>query len=72
MTPMMYRPDPEGRLTKKPITIRPAPPEMEAIRGKAAELATVFWQLLADHRMLSDDFRGLAASNAALLTAHFV
>jgi hypothetical protein len=33
MVPMMYRPDPEGRLINMPITIRPAPPEMEAIRN---------------------------------------
>lgn len=64
MVPMMYRPDPEGRLISTTLTIRPAPPEMEAIRGKAAGMATVFWQTLADTGMLSDDFRGLAEQNA--------
>ena len=67
MLPMLYRPDSSGGLPVRDY--QPPPPRPDALFPwqQAAMWATVFWERVAAHPEISDNFRGIAATNHEIL-----
>jgi hypothetical protein len=64
MVPMLYRPDIEGRLPDRPLTVTPPPPESRDCWLRALSLARVYWARMAGMATLSDSFRQLSEANS--------
>lgn len=67
MVPMAYRPDAEGNLREEPLKPVPPPPEAASFWPRATELATLYWDRLAETSALSCGFRAIASRNAQVL-----
>jgi len=67
MLPMLYRPDSSGGLPVRDY--QPPPPRPDAFLPwqQAAMQATLFWERVAAHAQISENFRHIAAANLATL-----
>jgi hypothetical protein len=67
MLPMLYRPAANGSMP--PREYQPPPPRPAALSywQQAAAMATVFWQRVAQHPQLGEEFRRIAIDNEARL-----
>ena len=64
MLPMLYIPI-NGELVERQFTARPLNPTASTLAEwpAAKELATVFWRAAAEHKLISEDFKSIAAGN---------
>jgi hypothetical protein len=67
MLPMLYRPDSSGGLPARDY--QPPPPRPDAFLPwqQAAMQATVFWERVATHAQISENFRRIASANRETL-----
>lgn len=67
MLPMLYRPAVNGAIVPRTLAPElPLPADLPHWRTAAA-WASLFWQRVAQHPEISDEFHGIAASNSAIL-----
>ena len=70
MTPMLYRPDPEGGLSERLFAPLPPRPESMTAWLAALTLAETFWSTLAQSSQVSVNFRTVAEQNRVVLSRH--
>ncbi len=67
MLPMLYRPAVNGAIVPRTLDPAPPPPADLPTWRKTASWAALFWQRVAQHPGISDDFHDIAETNGAIL-----